>query len=200
MPGTFEILADAGYAEFEIGGDYDGRRPAQVRQLAETYGLRVAGNHFGPRSIIQNIWYDPNERARIYQEAHAMGLRAVGTGHSYTAPRTVDGYKEMAAAFNVWGEEAVRNGFEYFYFHNQSRQGRPGLAADLHGPPEPGPPPLLRRARRRGQRRDGGRHLAAAAQPAGLGQHRVDRPQIPGHAGDPEEAALTFVHNGETSC
>ncbi|MFE2941705.1 sugar phosphate isomerase/epimerase family protein [Streptomyces sp. NPDC059255] len=115
---TFEMLADAGYAEFEIGGDYDGRTPAQLRKLADAHGLKVAGNHFGPRGMVENIWYDPKERARIYEEAHALGLKAVGTGHSYTAPRTVDGYKRMAAAFNVWGREAVRNGFDYFYFHN----------------------------------------------------------------------------------
>jgi sugar phosphate isomerase/epimerase len=118
MPGAFELLADAGYAGFEIGGDYDGRTPAQVRELAESYGLRPVGNHFGPRSLIQNTWYDPSERARFFEEAHALGFRQVGTGHSYTAPRTVDGYKQMAEAFNVWGEDAVRNGFRYFYFHN----------------------------------------------------------------------------------
>jgi sugar phosphate isomerase/epimerase len=118
MPGTFEVLSDAGYAEFEIGGDYDGRTPAQVRELADAYGLKIAGNHFGPRAIIQNTWYDPSERAKIFEEAHALGLKQVGTGHSYTAPRTIDGYKEMAAALNVWGEDAVRNGFRYFYFHN----------------------------------------------------------------------------------
>ena len=65
MPGTFEVLADAGYAALELGGDYDGRTPAQVRQLAEAYGLRVVSNHFGPRSLIQNSWYDPAERARF---------------------------------------------------------------------------------------------------------------------------------------
>lgn len=118
MPGTFEVLADAGYAEFEVGGDYDGRTPSQVRDLARTSGLKVAGNHFGPRNLVQNTWYDPSERGRFFEEAHALGLEQIGTGHSYIAPRTVDGYKEMAAAFNVWGEDAVRNGFRYFYFHN----------------------------------------------------------------------------------
>jgi sugar phosphate isomerase/epimerase len=118
MPGTFEVLVDAGYAEFEIGGDYDGRTPRQVRELADAYGLRIAGNHFGPRSLIQNTWYDPSERARFFEEAHTLGMRQIGTGHSYIAPRTADGYKEMAEAFNVWGEDAVRNGFRYFYFHN----------------------------------------------------------------------------------
>jgi sugar phosphate isomerase/epimerase len=118
MPGAFEILADAGYAGFEIGGDYDGRTPAQVRELAEAYGLKPIGNHFGPRALIQNTWYDPTERARFFEEAHTLGFRQVGTGHSYIAPLTVDGYKAMAEAFNVWGEDARRNGFRYFYFHN----------------------------------------------------------------------------------
>jgi sugar phosphate isomerase/epimerase len=118
MPGTFEVLRDAGYAEIEFGGDYDGRTPSEARAIAEAYGLRVASNHFGPRTLIQNTWYDPAERARFFAEAHALGLDAIGTGHSYIAPRTVEGYKEMAEAFNVWGRDAVRNGFRYFFFHN----------------------------------------------------------------------------------
>ena len=275
MPGTFEVLGDAGYAELEFGGDYDGRTPTEARGLAESYGLKVASNHFGPRTLIQNTWYDPGERARFFEEAHALGLEAIGTGHSYIAPRTVDGYKEMAAAFNVWGEDAVRNGFRYFFFHNHDVEftivnGRPlydilleetdpryvkfeldlgwievaGQTAyeylrrdpgrfplfhvkdirwDPNGPraaararPTPaGPfffadlgkgvvdwpkifsalrnprrPPLLRRARRRRRRRDARRHLAAAAQPRGLGEHRLDRPQVPRQPGDPQASAL----------
>ena len=50
MPGTFESAARRGYAELEFGGDYDGRTPTEARQLAESYGLRVASNHFGPRT------------------------------------------------------------------------------------------------------------------------------------------------------
>ena len=118
MPGTFEVLRDAGYAEIELGGDYDERTPSQVREIAEAHGLRITSNHFGPRALIQNTWYDPGERARFFEEAHELGLRQIGTGHSYIAPRTVEGYKEMAEAFNVWGEDAVRNGFRYFFFHN----------------------------------------------------------------------------------
>jgi sugar phosphate isomerase/epimerase len=118
LPGTFEILADAGYAEIELGGDFDGRTPAEVRSIAEACGLKIAGNHFGPRQLIRNTWYDPRERAKFFADAHALGLEQVGTGHSYDAPRTVDGYKAMAEAFNVWGQDARRNGFRYFYFHN----------------------------------------------------------------------------------
>jgi sugar phosphate isomerase/epimerase len=118
LPGTLEILADAGIAEVELAGDYDGRTPREVRRLVESFGLTIAGNHFGPRTMVQNTWYDRAERARIFEESHTLGLRQVGTGHSYVAPLTVDGYKEMAAAFNQWGEEAVRDGFDFFYFHN----------------------------------------------------------------------------------
>jgi sugar phosphate isomerase/epimerase len=124
MPGAFEMLVDAGYAGFEIGGDYDGRTPDQVRELADAYGLKPFGNHFGPRSSGPNTWYDPNERARFFEEAHALGFKVVGTGSDYGAPPTVDGYKAMAEAFNVWGEDAVRNGFRYFYFHNHDREFR----------------------------------------------------------------------------
>jgi sugar phosphate isomerase/epimerase len=124
MPGAFEILVDAGYAGFEIGGDYDGRTPAQVRELADAYGLKPVGNHFGPRSAGPNTWYDPAERARFFEEAHTLGFKVVGTGSDYGAPPTVDGYKAMAEAFNEWGEDAVRNGFRYFYFHNHDREFR----------------------------------------------------------------------------
>nr|KEP24745.1 hypothetical protein DA06_00065 [Georgenia sp. SUBG003] len=119
---TLEIAADAGIAQIELAGDYYGRTPAQVRALVESFGMRVTSNHFGPRSMIQNIWYDAGERARIFEEAHALGLPDVGTGHSYVAPLTVDGYKEMAAAFNVWGEDAVANGFDHFFFHNHDME------------------------------------------------------------------------------
>ncbi|WP_418606482.1 hypothetical protein [Georgenia sp. SUBG003] len=63
-----------GIAQIELAGDYYGRTPAQVRALVESFGMRVTSNHFGPRSMIQNIWYDAGERARIFEEAHALGL------------------------------------------------------------------------------------------------------------------------------
>lgn len=118
LPGAFEVLADAGIAQIELGGDYDGRTPQEVRRIAESFGMRIASNHFGPRSLIQNTWYDPAERQKFFAEARALGLDFIGTGHSYVAPRTVEGYKEMARAFNEWGADARRNGFKYFFFHN----------------------------------------------------------------------------------
>lgn len=122
VAGTLELVADAGYSEIELAGTYYDMAPADLRSMAEGFGLKIVGNHFGPRSLVQNIWYDPAERARIFEEAHALGLEQVGTGHSYIAPLTVDGYKEMAEAFSVWGEDAVNNGFDYFYFHNHDME------------------------------------------------------------------------------
>jgi sugar phosphate isomerase/epimerase len=122
MPGAFELLADAGYAGFEVGGDYDGRTAAEVRDLAVAAGLKPFGNHFGPRSSGPNTWNDPSVRAQFFADAHTFGFDFVGTGSSYDVQPTVDGYKAMAAQFNVWGEDAVRNGFRYFYFHNHDRE------------------------------------------------------------------------------
>lgn len=115
---TLEIAAGAGVAEIELAGDYYGRTPAELRETVESFGLTIVSNHYGPRDMVQNTWYDADERARIFEEAHALGLTDVGTGHSYIAPTTIDGYKEMAEAFNTWGEDAVANGFDYFFFHN----------------------------------------------------------------------------------
>ena len=45
LPGTFEMLSDAGYALVEVGGTYDGRTAAQFRQLANQYGLKPESMH-----------------------------------------------------------------------------------------------------------------------------------------------------------
>src|SRR5919106_6126314 len=45
LPGTFEMLADAGYAEVEIGGTYHGRTAAALPELANQYGLEPGGSH-----------------------------------------------------------------------------------------------------------------------------------------------------------
>ena len=98
-PRTFQILRDAGYAELELGGDYDGRPSSEVRRIAEAHGLQVTSNHFCPRARIQNTWYDPNERGRFFQTRTRSGFAPSAPG----IPTSVEGYKQMAAAFNGWG-------------------------------------------------------------------------------------------------
>ena len=261
-PAPSRCSKDAGYAEVEIGGTYDGRTAADFRALAEAAGLKPEGSHVpgGHNSWRTNL-------QGVLDDAEALGLRYVGIASPPAARRaTHDGYKALADEFNAFGQAARDRGFR-FYFHNhptdfvldggtpiydtllantdpslvwfeldiawieaggqsavdyvndepqavqlfhvkdlrwaddgprvtppnvaaaepqvldrRRRQGRHRLRAHLLGARRPEPPPLLRRARRRARRRDGGRHLAAPAQPGRLGEHRVDEPQVPGRA------------------
>jgi sugar phosphate isomerase/epimerase len=115
LPGTFEVLRDAGYAEVEVGGTYDGRTAAEFRALAEQYDLKPEGMH-PPQG--GSRWTTPEGRAAIYAEARTLGLRYVGAAsppNGYT--RDVAGFTRMAADFNTWGAEARAQGLR-FYFHN----------------------------------------------------------------------------------
>ena len=113
LPGTFEMLSDAGYAEVEIGGTYDGRTAAEFRALAAQYGLKPEGSHVPGGG---NAWRTARET--IFNDAEALGLRYVGLASPPGGtPATHDGYKALAEEFNTWGAEARARGFN-FYFHN----------------------------------------------------------------------------------
>jgi sugar phosphate isomerase/epimerase len=113
LPGTFEMLRDAGYAEVEIGGSFDGRTAAAFRELAESYDLKpegshVPGGHGAWRSNLQGVLDD----------AEALGLRYVGIASpAGGTPATHDGYKALAEEFNNFGAAAKARGLR-FYFHN----------------------------------------------------------------------------------
>jgi sugar phosphate isomerase/epimerase len=113
LPGTFEMLADAGYALVEVGGNYDGRTAAEFRALANSYGLKPEGSHVpgGGTSWRTN-------RAQIWADAEALGLKYVGLASppGGTQP-THASYGALAAEFNQWGLEARQRGLR-FYFHN----------------------------------------------------------------------------------
>jgi len=113
LPGTFEMLSDAGYAEVEIGGTYDGRTAAEFRALAAQYGLKPEGSHVPGGGT---AWRTARET--IFNDAEALGLRYVGLASPPGGtPATHDGYKALAEEFNTWGAEARARGFN-FYFHN----------------------------------------------------------------------------------
>jgi sugar phosphate isomerase/epimerase len=113
LPGTFEMLADAGYAEVEIGGTYDGRTAAEFRALANQHGLKPEGSHVPGGG---GAWR--GNRAQVFADAAALGLRYVGIASPPGGtPRTHDGYRAMAEEFNTWGAEARAHGLR-FYFHN----------------------------------------------------------------------------------
>ena len=113
LPGTFEMLADAGYAEVEIGGSFDGRTAADFKALADQFGLKPEGSHVPGGG---NSWR--NNRPQIFADAAALGLRYVGIASPPGGtPATHDGYKALAEEFNTWGAEARAHGLR-FYFHN----------------------------------------------------------------------------------
>lgn len=118
LPGTFEVLADAGYALVEVGGTYDtvggvARTAAEFRALANQYGLRPEGSHVPGGGT---AWR--TNRAQIFADAKALGLKYVGLASppGGTAP-THAAYAALAAEFNQWGAEARAQGLR-FYFHN----------------------------------------------------------------------------------
>jgi sugar phosphate isomerase/epimerase len=113
LPGTFEMLSDAGYAEVEIGGTFDGRTAAQFRELAEQHDLEPEGMH-NPGG--HNAWRANTEA--VLDDAETLGLRYVGVASpSNTVPATHAGYAAMAEEFNAFGAAARRRGLK-FYFHN----------------------------------------------------------------------------------
>jgi sugar phosphate isomerase/epimerase len=113
LPGTFEMLADAGYAMVEVGGTYDGRTAAEFKALADEFDLKPEGSHVPGGG---NTWR--NNRPQIWADADALGLKYVGIASPPGGtPATHEGYRALAEEFNTWGAEARENGFK-FYFHN----------------------------------------------------------------------------------
>jgi sugar phosphate isomerase/epimerase len=113
LPGTFEVLRDAGYAEVEVGGTYDGRTAAQFRALAEQYDLEPEGMH-NPGG---HAMWRANPEA-VLDDAQALGLRYVGVASPAAGtPQTHAAYAGLAEEFNAFGAAARRRGLK-FYFHN----------------------------------------------------------------------------------
>jgi len=113
LPGTFEMLRDAGYAEVEIGGNYDGRTPAEFLALARDYDLKPEGMH-NPGG--HNAWRNNTEG--VLDDAETLGLRYVGVASpAGGTPQTHDAYRALAEEFNTFGAAARARGLK-FYFHN----------------------------------------------------------------------------------
>lgn len=145
LDGALALLADVGVTNVELAGDYLGRSPRELRALVESHGIRIAGNHFGPRTMDgENLWYSEAGRSRILVEARELGLEHVGTGHYYNVPLTVDGFRRFACDLNIWGRAASAAGMK-FYFHNHDGEftrfdGRTSQYGvdQLHVPGQPG--------------------------------------------------------------
>ena len=114
LPGTFEVLGDAGYALVEVGGTYDGRTAAEFRALANQHGLKPEGSHVPGGG---NAWR--GDRSPIFADAEGArpAVRRPRLARRRARRRRTTAYEALAAEFDVWGAEARAQGLK-FYFHN----------------------------------------------------------------------------------
>lgn len=124
---AFEVISDAGIREIELAGTYYDKSVRELRAVAESFGVRIASNHFGPRSLTaENPWATAAGRRAIFADAKALGFPLVGTGSTFgiigNDEMTTERFKYMADLFNQWGEHAVREGLAGFFFHNHDRE------------------------------------------------------------------------------
>lgn len=107
--GTLEKVAEIGYNEFEFAG-YNDRTPAQVRALIDRLDVTAPSSHLGV-----NLFRDSLEKTIA---------DAGEIGHEYLVVpsangRTVEGWTQLAADFNRYGEAARGAGMRFGY-HNHA--------------------------------------------------------------------------------
>ena len=87
----FGMLADAGYASVEVGGNYHGNSASEFKALADQFGLGVAGSHV-PGG--HNAWR--NNIEQVLDEAETLGIKYAGVAiPAGDVPRTVDGFRRF---------------------------------------------------------------------------------------------------------
>ena len=111
LPGTFEMLADAGYAEVEIGGTYDGRTAAEFKRAGRS---STASQPEGSHVPGGGTTLGAPTRQTIFDDAEALGLHYVGLASPPGGtPATHDGYKALAEEFNTWEAAAGARGLKF---------------------------------------------------------------------------------------
>jgi sugar phosphate isomerase/epimerase len=114
-PGTYQALADIGYATIGVSGRH-GHSAAQLRTLADEVGLKV---------VLEHVGYD---RLRNNWEGALEDVRTLG-GQWIVVPSlpgslyTPDGFRQVAEEFNVAGELARQAGLTLL-FHNHGHDFR----------------------------------------------------------------------------
>lgn len=109
--GTLEKVAEIGYREFEFAGYYD-HSPAQVRAILDRLDVTAPSTHVGLNLFRGDI-------DRLIGEAEVIGH------HFLVVPsangRTAEGWRELAAEFNRYGERVRRAGMRFGY-HNHAAE------------------------------------------------------------------------------
>jgi sugar phosphate isomerase/epimerase len=109
--GTLEKVAEIGYYDFEFAGYYD-HTPAQVRNILDRLDVRAPSSHIG-----LNLFRDDIDK--VIADSQVIGH------HYLVVPsangRTVDGWRQLAADFNLYGEKIARQGMRLGY-HNHAAE------------------------------------------------------------------------------
>lgn len=120
-PGVLATIRKIGYRSVEtFAGQYS--RPAkELRQMISDAGLFLPSTHFGYADLGQKFDY-----------AKELGAKYIVVGAPpFQKANSADAFKEFAAQYNQWGQEAVKYGMEFgFHNHNiefQSFDGVTGL-------------------------------------------------------------------------
>jgi len=110
LPGTLDMLRDAGYPEVELF-QLHGRTAFELRGLLEERGLRAIAAH-----VPITRWR--TELDTVLAEAETLGMTFVGLPGIFPAiPSEVTAYRALAREMNRFGAAAADRGLR-FYYHN----------------------------------------------------------------------------------
>jgi sugar phosphate isomerase/epimerase len=120
-PGVLAAVRKIGYRSVETFAAQYSRPAKELRQMISDAGLLLPSTHFGYTDLGQKFDY-----------AKELGAKYIVVGAPpFQKANSADAFKEFAAQYNQWGEEAVKYGMEFgFHNHNiefQSFDGVTGL-------------------------------------------------------------------------
>jgi sugar phosphate isomerase/epimerase len=120
-PGVLAAVRKIGYRSVETFAAQYSRPAKELRQMINDAGLLVPSTHFGYTDLGQKFDY-----------AKELGAKYIVVGAPpFQKANSADAFREFAAQYNQWGEQAVKYGMEFgFHNHNiefQSFDGVTGL-------------------------------------------------------------------------
>ena len=120
-PGVLATVRKIGYRSVETFAAQYSRPAKELRQMISDADLLLPSTHFGYADLGQKFDY-----------AKELGAKYIVVGAPpFQKANSADAFKEFAAQYNQWGQEAVKYGLEFgFHNHNiefQSFDGVTGL-------------------------------------------------------------------------
>jgi len=115
--GTLRKVAAMGYKEIEVSGgegygDFNGRKPAELRKILDDIGLRAPSCHYGAPK-------DDDGWARNIEAAHQLGLEYMLSTTRSEWQTSLDGWKRTGDFFNHLAKQSRDAGMGFAY-HNHN--------------------------------------------------------------------------------